>query len=223
MHISSLQIEGRGNGVKTNVVNNVDIAKALDRPPECECACLAHAMRRRPGCAEAAGCITVQPGLQAPVLRAGYMCPGALCCTSSGMHILSAVNGFTGSGSSTAAAATSDITDTVQWLPKHVCSVLQVQRCRSCWLQDSESVRIAAAPTVLLQCALLALLFEHAVWGPMLPGQVHTMSVHHVMPRATSAPQLVACPATAPGSAHTILQLPQVEVAPGACHAAAPC
>ena len=32
----SLQIEGRGNGIKTNVVNNVEIAKALERPPECE-------------------------------------------------------------------------------------------------------------------------------------------------------------------------------------------
>lgn len=31
-----LQIEGRGNGIKTNVVNNVDIAKALERPPECK-------------------------------------------------------------------------------------------------------------------------------------------------------------------------------------------
>jgi hypothetical protein len=30
------QIEGRGNGIKTNIVNNVDIAKALARPPECE-------------------------------------------------------------------------------------------------------------------------------------------------------------------------------------------
>ena len=30
------RIEGRGNGIKTNVVNNVDIAKALERPPECE-------------------------------------------------------------------------------------------------------------------------------------------------------------------------------------------
>ena len=29
------QIEGRGNGIKTNVINNVDIAKALERPPEC--------------------------------------------------------------------------------------------------------------------------------------------------------------------------------------------
>ena len=31
-----LQIEGRGNGIKTNVVNNVEIAKALERPPDCE-------------------------------------------------------------------------------------------------------------------------------------------------------------------------------------------
>lgn len=30
------QIEGRGNGIKTNVVNNVDIAKALERPAACE-------------------------------------------------------------------------------------------------------------------------------------------------------------------------------------------
>lgn len=36
-----LQIEGRGNGIKTNIVNNVDIAKALERPPECKCAWLA--------------------------------------------------------------------------------------------------------------------------------------------------------------------------------------
>ncbi|RMZ52936.1 hypothetical protein APUTEX25_001055 [Auxenochlorella protothecoides] len=28
------RIEGRGNGIKTNVENNVDIAKALERPPE---------------------------------------------------------------------------------------------------------------------------------------------------------------------------------------------
>ncbi|KAK9809640.1 hypothetical protein WJX73_010165 [Symbiochloris irregularis] len=28
------RIEGRGNGIKTNVVNNVDIAKALERPPD---------------------------------------------------------------------------------------------------------------------------------------------------------------------------------------------
>lgn len=32
----AVQIEGRGNGIKTNVVNNVDIAKALARPPECK-------------------------------------------------------------------------------------------------------------------------------------------------------------------------------------------
>ena len=32
-----VQIEGRGNGIKTNVINNVDIAKALERPPECAC------------------------------------------------------------------------------------------------------------------------------------------------------------------------------------------
>lgn len=31
-----MQIEGRGNGIKTNVVNNVEIAKALERPPDCE-------------------------------------------------------------------------------------------------------------------------------------------------------------------------------------------
>ena len=30
------QIEGRGNGIKTNVVNNVEVAKALERPPDCE-------------------------------------------------------------------------------------------------------------------------------------------------------------------------------------------
>lgn len=34
--INVLQIEGRGNGIKTNVVNCVDIAKALERPPDCE-------------------------------------------------------------------------------------------------------------------------------------------------------------------------------------------
>lgn len=27
------KVEGRGNGIKTNIVNNVDIARALDRPP----------------------------------------------------------------------------------------------------------------------------------------------------------------------------------------------
>lgn len=30
------QIEGRGNGIKTNVVNNAEIAKALERPADCE-------------------------------------------------------------------------------------------------------------------------------------------------------------------------------------------
>jgi hypothetical protein len=40
-----LQIEGRGNGIKTNIVNNVDIAKALERPPECELRYVIH--RRR--------------------------------------------------------------------------------------------------------------------------------------------------------------------------------
>jgi translation initiation factor 2 beta subunit (eIF-2beta)/eIF-5 len=34
--VNGMQIEGRGNGIKTNIVNNVDIAKALERPPECE-------------------------------------------------------------------------------------------------------------------------------------------------------------------------------------------
>lgn len=29
------QIEGRGNGIKTNAVNLVDISKALERPPDC--------------------------------------------------------------------------------------------------------------------------------------------------------------------------------------------
>ena len=36
-NVLPLQIEGRGNGIKTNVVNNVEIAKALERPPDCEC------------------------------------------------------------------------------------------------------------------------------------------------------------------------------------------
>lgn len=31
----SVQVEGRGNGIRTNIVNNVDIARALDRPPTC--------------------------------------------------------------------------------------------------------------------------------------------------------------------------------------------
>jgi hypothetical protein len=35
--VPALQIEGRGNGIKTNVVNNVEVAKALERPPDCTC------------------------------------------------------------------------------------------------------------------------------------------------------------------------------------------
>ena len=35
--VVALQIEGRGNGIKTNVVNNVEVAKALERPPDCTC------------------------------------------------------------------------------------------------------------------------------------------------------------------------------------------
>ena len=31
------QVEGKGNGIKTVVVNMVDVAKALCRPPSCEC------------------------------------------------------------------------------------------------------------------------------------------------------------------------------------------
>ena len=30
------KIEGRGNGIKTNIVNMVDISKCLGRPPQCE-------------------------------------------------------------------------------------------------------------------------------------------------------------------------------------------
>ena len=40
-YVLLLQIEGRGNGIKTNVVNNVEIAKALERPPDCESHCAA--------------------------------------------------------------------------------------------------------------------------------------------------------------------------------------
>ena len=29
------KIEGRGNGIKTNIVNLVDISKCLGRPPQC--------------------------------------------------------------------------------------------------------------------------------------------------------------------------------------------
>lgn len=37
---AAAQIEGRGNGIKTNVVNNVEVAKALERPADCERLCL---------------------------------------------------------------------------------------------------------------------------------------------------------------------------------------
>ena len=33
MPVIQAKIEGRGNGIKTNVVNMVDVAKALARPP----------------------------------------------------------------------------------------------------------------------------------------------------------------------------------------------
>ena len=51
MPASSLQVEGRGNGIKTNVVNNVEIAKALERPPECECLRLPHTQHAHGACA----------------------------------------------------------------------------------------------------------------------------------------------------------------------------
>ena len=31
-----LQVEGKGNGIKTVIVNMVDVAKALNRPPTCK-------------------------------------------------------------------------------------------------------------------------------------------------------------------------------------------
>lgn len=31
-----LQVEGKGNGIKTVIVNMVEIGKALGRPPSCE-------------------------------------------------------------------------------------------------------------------------------------------------------------------------------------------
>lgn len=31
-----MQVEGKGNGIKTVIVNMVDVAKALNRPPTCE-------------------------------------------------------------------------------------------------------------------------------------------------------------------------------------------
>ena len=51
-----LQIEGRGNGIKTNVVNNADIAKALDRPADCERLLLLHV-------AGGDGCLLASPRL----------------------------------------------------------------------------------------------------------------------------------------------------------------
>ncbi len=36
----ALQIEGRGNGIKTNAVNLVEVSKALERPTECALSCL---------------------------------------------------------------------------------------------------------------------------------------------------------------------------------------
>ena len=57
--LSPKQIEGRGNGIKTNVVNNAEIAKALERPPDCECLVLpfSAAVCKLAGCVHAAGCL----------------------------------------------------------------------------------------------------------------------------------------------------------------------
>ena len=35
-HYLCVQVEGKGNGIKTVVVNMVDVAKALNRPPLCK-------------------------------------------------------------------------------------------------------------------------------------------------------------------------------------------
>ena len=34
------QVEGKGNGIKTVIVNMVEIGKALQRPPSCKCGCI---------------------------------------------------------------------------------------------------------------------------------------------------------------------------------------
>jgi len=36
VYFSSIQVEGKGNGIKTVIVNMVDVAKALSRPPTCK-------------------------------------------------------------------------------------------------------------------------------------------------------------------------------------------
>lgn len=36
--VFTLQVEGKGNGIKTVIVNMVEIAKALQRPPACKIA-----------------------------------------------------------------------------------------------------------------------------------------------------------------------------------------
>lgn len=33
-----LKIEGKGNGIKTNIVNMKEVAEALERPPDCKIA-----------------------------------------------------------------------------------------------------------------------------------------------------------------------------------------
>ena len=36
VRVFSTQVEGKGNGIKTVIVNMVDVAKALCRPPSCK-------------------------------------------------------------------------------------------------------------------------------------------------------------------------------------------